>query len=221
TPTPPQCDLAANGKCYKRIVDQTTQAFYKYVLPDYQCDLNSCSYIDSIRQIVLDPTYAVLAPVPPRSPDSELLFKINAIKSVTKECEPFSAFASISAFNSIPWSGSVIGGPSIAPLGLGEPSIYATVNHFTVGGTTTGSFLDSTDPWSSTNLEDFSIAVAYRLIGSPSTSTYSSENATRNSYVQWYPDFPGCDAAGDPNSLGREFGISGAVLEFEIYQAEP
>lgn len=158
----------------------------------------------------------------PRTADHELLFKIDAIRGVTKECEPFSAFASIPSWNPIQWSGSVIGGPTIAPLGLGEPSVYANVNHFSLGDTATGSFLESTNQWSpTTNLQDLYQAVALRVIGSPFTSTYSSENATETSYVQWYPDFPGCDAAGDINSTGQEFGIAGAVLEFEIYQAEP
>ncbi|HWT05163.1 MAG TPA: hypothetical protein VN224_05355, partial [Xanthomonadales bacterium] len=134
TPVPPQCDLVTNGKCYRRIVDRTTQAFYKYVLPDTQCGFNTCWYIDSIRQIFLDPTYAVLPPATP-IPDRELLFKINAIQSVTKECEPFSAFSSVSGVDPIQWSGSVIGGPVVIPLGLGEPSVYATVNHFSLGST--------------------------------------------------------------------------------------
>lgn len=221
TPTPPKCDLVTNGKCYRRIVDQTSQSFYKYVLPDKTCDSNMCSYIDSIRQIILDPAYSVIPPVIP-TPDRELLFRINAIRSVTMECEPFSEFASEPGINGIQWHGNIIGGPAVAPLGFGEPAVYATISHFSLGTVTTGSFIEPDNTWASaTTLQDLYQTVASRLIGLPADFAYSAQNAAASSYVQWYPDFAGCDAAGDVNSVGRQYGIAGALLDFEVYQAEP
>ncbi|MEA2784133.1 MAG: hypothetical protein QOF71_237, partial [Candidatus Eremiobacteraeota bacterium] len=223
TPTPPspQCDLVANGKCYHRIVDETSQTFFKYVLPNSQCVPDVCWYVDSVKQVILEPTYAVAPPVPPRTQEHELLFMIRAIHGVTAECQPFSAFASTPGNDQIQWGGSVIGGPAISPLGLGEPSQFLTVNHFLLGSTATGSLLESAGPWGpGTTLEEVRQAVANRVIGSPFTPTYSSADATDTTYVQWYPDFPGCDVAGDPSTAGPLYGISGVELTFEVYQAQ-
>ncbi len=226
SPTPSPCDLVTNGKCYRRIVDQTSQLFYKYVLPNVQCGDGSlgegCWYIDSIRQIILEPAFSVSPTVPPQGPNHELLVRIDAITGVTTECQPFSAFASMSGADTIQWgSGSVIGGPVAVPLGFGDPVTYSTVNHFSVSGSPNGSFTEPDNSWTSgSTLQNLYDAVASRVIGLPSIATYSSSEATNSSYVQWYPDFPGCDVAGDPSIPGHQYGISGAVLQFEVFQAQ-
>jgi type II secretory pathway pseudopilin PulG len=223
TASAPSCDLVTNGKCYRRIVDLTTQSFFKYVLPDTDCGIldGTCSYIDSIKAIYLDPAYSVAPTVPPSSAENELLFKIYAVVGVTKECEPYSQFATIPGTDSINWTGSVVGGPADPAPGLGEPSIYVTVNHFLPSSTPGGSMIEPNSSWQAgTNLEDLSQAVAFRKIGSPFMLTFSSPDVMNSSFIQWYPDFPGCDAAGDANTPGIKYGISGLVLQFEVYQAQ-
>jgi hypothetical protein len=64
-------------------------------------------------------------------------------------------------------------------------------------------------------------AVANGRIGSAYSFTFSSSADTAGQFVQWYPDFPGCDASGDQNNSGNVYGIATLELVFEIYQAVP
>jgi prepilin-type N-terminal cleavage/methylation domain-containing protein len=223
TPTPQACDLIANGKCYHRIVDQTTAQFWKYVVPDSQCTDNgqTCYYVDSISAIWLYEPYVFQPPLPPADSGHELLFKIDAISGVTSECLPYSTFQTVPGSNPITWGGSTIGAPVNAPIGFGQPSNYLSLNHViltTIAGAS--NFNDSGQPWQQgTTLAQLYAAVALQNVGSPSTFSYSSSSATAGSIILWYPDFAGCDVAADPASPGVEFGISGVQLLFEIYQA--
>jgi hypothetical protein len=223
SPPPPQCDLVTNGKCYRRIIDQTAQAFSKYVLPDDGCLSNSeCFYIDSVKQILLQPPFGFQPPVPATDSAHELLFKTLKISTVSRQCQPYSYFAGVPAGDSIQWSGGSIGAPNDAAIGWGKPSTYATVNHPMIADSLSGGFIEPNLIWDQgTTLLSMYEAVANGGISSPYSFTFwSSANATGN-YIQWYPDFPGCDASGDINNGNAEYGIATVVLVFEIYQAVP
>jgi hypothetical protein len=215
-----------DGKCYQHITDRTSFTFWKYVDPDYTCidvdGITECSYIDSIKQRSLGPSYGVLPPVPPIDEAHELLFRIAVVDGVLFQCQPYSFFAGIPGGDSIPWGGGGIGGPTNPPDGLGEPSYYISANHLIVQPYASGGYMLPT-PWDQvTTLSDMYQAVAERVIGSPYSFTYFSPDATSGSYVQWYPDFPGCDAAanvGDPSRY--QYGNAGVLLVFQIFQATP
>jgi prepilin-type N-terminal cleavage/methylation domain-containing protein len=224
SPTPQTCDLTVNGKCYHRIVDQTTAQFWKYVIPGTACDNNQvCLYIDSVNAVSLYPPYTLQPPMPPTDGDHELLFEIDEISSVSSECLPYAAFQMMPAANPIPWSGDTIGAPVNAPVGFGQPSVFLALNHV-MQSTRTGeaNFNDLGQPWQQgTTLAGLYMAVSGRSIGSPYVFTYSSSSATPGSTIQWYADFAGCDVAADPDSPGIEYGIAGVQLLFTIYQARP
>ncbi len=219
------CDVAANGKCYHRIVGEANQTFWKYVLPDTSClaDGSQCFYSDSIRQIVLEPAYGFRPLTAAVDGAHELLFEVEKVISVYNQCQPYSYFAGVPAGDSIQWGGSGIGSPMTAAFGWGQPSIYSTVNHVLMGGPLqSGSLIEGNQSWTSgTTLRNLFDAVASGQIGQAYRFSFSSSADTPDSYVQWYPDFAGCDAAGDSNRPGIEYGISGVELVFQIYQAVP
>ncbi|MBV8726321.1 MAG: hypothetical protein JO233_00935 [Candidatus Eremiobacteraeota bacterium] len=221
---PSACDLVANGKCYRRIVDQTSQVFKKSVLPDMSCDVSSgsCVYVDAIAQILLEPGYGFQPPVLARDSDHELLFNVLKIISVVNQCQPYSYFASIPAGTPIQWGGFSIGAPINTAVGFGNPSAFSTTNHVLIGTSSSGGFIEPNLTWGpSTTLEGLFGAVARGNVGLPYAFTFSSTDDVIGSYVDWYPDFPGCDAAGDSNSEQGQYGIASIELTFEIYQAQP
>ncbi|MDP9025687.1 MAG: hypothetical protein M3N13_09980, partial [Candidatus Eremiobacteraeota bacterium] len=126
------------------------QAFSKHVLPDTSCPSvnNGCVYIDSIAQILLEPAYGFQPPVPAIDSDHELLFKILKIVGVIDQCRPYSYFDSVPGGDPIQWGGSGIGAPTDAVNGFGQPSIYSTINHLSVGTTSLGSFIEVAKVWS-------------------------------------------------------------------------
>ena len=138
TPTPSSaaCDLVTNGKCYHRIVDQTTQSFTKTDVPDSNCGAvpvnTPCSYLDSIRVIWLD-EYILTPAIAPVDDSHELLFRINRIDGLTYGCIPYSDFSSLNPGDQFPQIIRSIGGIANRPIGFGEPSIYANVNHMFLG----------------------------------------------------------------------------------------
>lgn len=224
TPRPATCDLVTNGKCYHRIVDQTSQTFWKYVAPDTQCGIvngtGDCWYIDAIRSIDLYPGFAVQPLFPPIDSAHELLLAIDLISGVDKQCLPFSSFSGTPAASGISWGGSSIGAPVNAPPGYGQPSLFMTENHILPSGTTGSTGAKS--PWPlTTTLSSMYAAVAFQLVGSPYSFTYSSTQVSAGSTLQWHPDFPGCDAAGDLNSPGVQYGFAGVNIVLEAYQANP
>jgi hypothetical protein len=225
SPPPRSCDLLLGGRCYLQIVPRTVAEFRKDVLPDSTCtdtaDGTVCSYLDSIKQISLGSPFEVQPKVPPLDANHELLYRIDAVTSVGYFCESYPYFAVVQPPNAIQWPGIVIGGPADAPIGFGEPNLFFTKN-ILVGATTIGSFPNAANPWAtSTSLMNIYEAVAQNRIGAASTFSYSSPDATTLSTVQWYPDFPGCDASGDPNAPAARYGSATVLLAFEVYQAIP
>ena len=224
SPTPQSCDLTANGKCYHLLVNQATSQFWKYVIPAVQCDSNGvCSYVDSVSSILLYEPYAFQPPVPPSDANHELLFKIDEISGVSSECFPYSEIQLTPGSDPITWTGGTVGAPINAPIGFGEPSLFSTSNHVLQSTSSgQGTLEDLGQPWQQgTTLAELYGAVVGRSVGSPFTFTYYSNSAAPGSTTQWYPDFAGCDVAGDSASPGIEYGIAGVQLSFEIYQASP
>lgn len=220
----PLCDLQLNAKCYQRIINETAQSFTKAVNPDSQCTtdssgLSSCSYIDSIANIELAPSYGFRPPTPVDA-THELLFRILRVVGATYECEPYLAFADIPAPNLIQWSGSTIGAPFDSPNGTGDPGQYITVNHVYSGFTNTGIWDEPNLVWQpGTTLQQLYDAVARQQIGAPYTFTYSDPAASN--FILWSPDFPGCDRSGDSDQPPARYGVAGVNLVFEIYQSVP
>ncbi len=220
TPSPKPCDLVTNGKCYVRIVDMTDMAFSKYVAPEISCDLvdpQDCHFVDAIQNIQLT-DWAITPGSPPTNPPHELLFKIDEIHAVSNKCMNFALLSTFPTTAAIPWNGPGIGGPANGLIGLGQPSVYSTVNHVVAGATT------FSEPFSwpeKTVLPDLYNSVATGQIGDPYTFTYSGSDAITGSSVHWYPDFPGCDTVVDSPSSGRQYGIAVVELVFEVYQAMP
>lgn len=64
-------------------------------------------------------------------------------------------------------------------------------------------------------------AVAERVIGTPATFTYSSRDAAPATYIQWHPEFPGCESFYEGSPGEGEYGNVGVTLIFEIFQAVP
>ena len=222
---PPTCDLVANGKCYVRFIDRTSQTFWKYVVPDTRCEIrdgvDSCSYIDSIRLLTLAPGYAFKPPVATIDPAHEILIKIDRIGGIFTECQPFSFVGSIPGGDPIPWGGNGIGTPADASDGFGEPSVYLTLNHVIATWTSGGGGFNVDHTWQQgTTLPQLYDSVAFGKIGAAYSFTYS-DVVSASPYLQWYPDFPGCDVGGDPTNAGLEFGNAGLSLVFEIFQAVP
>lgn len=224
TSSPAPCDLTSSGKCYHRVAAQTGQLFMKHVYPDVRCDPTDagtiCSYVDSIRQILLEPAYGVLPPTPAIDADHELLFIVEKIVTVERQCQPFAFFDSTVPGTSVALSGDGTGAPVDAPVGFGQPSIYSTVNHVAVGTTPTGGFIEPTTWAAGPVLTDLFAAVAFRRVGEAYQFTFSSPSMRATDYVQWYPDFPGCDASGSYTSPAQ-YGDTGVQLVFEVYQAHP
>ncbi|HEX3465855.1 MAG TPA: hypothetical protein VHS78_17540 [Candidatus Elarobacter sp.] len=218
----PPCDLQANGKCYQRIVGETAQAFTKTVFPGTQCTDgtggNSCSYIDSIARIELAYSYGFRPPVPVDA-SHEILFKVLRIIGATYECEPYLVFADIPAPNPIQWAGATVGAPTNSPVGTGQPGQYITLNHVYSGFTDSGIWDETDLTWrAGTTLLALYDAVAMQKTGTEYSFTYSLPTAASD-YVLWSPDFPGCDASGDSGQTATQYGVAGANIVFEIYQA--
>jgi hypothetical protein len=225
TPTPPSCDLIQNGKCYHRIVGPTAQLFHKHVVPDDNCSTDgqaSCNYIDSIKQIFLEPGYPIQPPVPPVDSSHELLIRIDSIVGALKTCLPYAAFATVPIGTQIPWgSGDGTGGPVDPPTGFGAPAVYTIDNHI-IGNFVPSGVLGLGPSWDqATTLSELFASVATRNVGQPFSFAYYAGDAGSQAYLLLQPDFPGCDAAGDPNHVGVEYGDAAILLLLEIYQAVP
>ena len=223
SPTPRTCDLIESGKCYYRIVNQTTQGFTKNVIADSTCDMaqpsSPCTYLDSIHAITLD-EFAVRPAIPPVDEAHELLFQIDNISSLGYACIPISTLATISPTDSLALFARGIGAPANPPQGFGLPSVYTTVNNIFVGGVP-GSFDEKTlSPTVIPTFADMFDAIARSKIGAAYTFLYHSVNASPGQEIVWLPDFPGCDNSGDALN-NREFGYVSAALTFEVFQATP
>jgi type II secretory pathway pseudopilin PulG len=223
-PAARSCDLVSDGKCYRQIVARTSATFWKYVAPDMACGItdgtSSCWYIDSIQGIDLGPGYAVQPPTPAADSEHDLLFRIDAVGSIVLQCQPFSVFGQLPAPALIDWGGYGVGSPNDPPGGFGEPSTFFTQNHIVVGES--GNF--APQPWNTqTTTAQLYDAIAKGLIGAPSSFNYWSTEAAAASAskLQWIPDFPGCDALFEPESIRRQYGTVTVVLVFEIFQAVP
>jgi prepilin-type N-terminal cleavage/methylation domain-containing protein len=220
TPSPTPCDLVANGKCYRRIVDATNQGFWKFVAPEVVCDPGdpqTCRYVDAIQAIQLGPPYVLQTVTPPSDSDHELLFKINQITGILNGCLSYVVIANTPGNMPIVWPASGTGAPVDAPVGFGEPSLYLTENHVISGlGATLNQLLSWTQ--SATFVEMYEALVQHR-IGNAETFTYYSANGSN--YVQWFPDFPACDTAGDATVTGNQYGMVTVYFTFEIFQATP
>ncbi len=224
TPTPPSCDLIENGKCYHRIVGPTAQMFSKAVTPDTQCssptDPLTCTYVDSVGGVLLSPGFDIVPPMPPIDSTHELLFRIDGIAGATLGCLPYSMFQTIPAGDPIDWRSTTIGGPSNPPTGLGQPELYSTLNRFVQQSAPTNGYVETAYVWPlDTTAIGFFEAVARGRVGTAFTFTYSSADATSTTHTVWYPDFPGCDVAGDTLFAGHEYGFTGVQLQFEVFQA--
>lgn len=224
TPSPPQCDLVTNGKCYRRIVDRTTQTFNKTVSPDTACDLNQpdilCKYIDSIRSITLD-EYLIIPPNPPIDDAHELLFRINRIDGLLYGCIPYSLFSSVPANDPLPLISTAVGGPTNLPIGFGNPSVNTTVNNVFVGGVPVAFNEKILSYRVRATLSDMIDSMKRLQPGLPYEFTFYTGDATPSTEIAWLPDFPSCDNAGDAISQSPEYGTVGARLSFEVFQAIP
>jgi prepilin-type N-terminal cleavage/methylation domain-containing protein len=221
SPSPPPCDLISNGKCYRRIVDQTTQTFTKTVSATTNCGSvppdTPCAYLDSVRSITLD-EYPLIAPVPPIDDAHELLFQIHRIDGVLFACVPYSILSTVAPTDTLALYSRTVGGPAIRPDGYGQPSVFTAINHLFVG-TTPASFDEkaaSADV--GPTLYEMVDALERMKSGSPFSFTYHSTSATSDSKITWLPDFPSCDNAGD-GKAGNEYGYVTAQLSFEVFQA--
>ena len=219
TPTPASCDLVANGKCYQRIVDRTSQIFDKYRFPDVSCQ-TECQYVDT-GSVTLGTPFTMQLPTPPINPAHELLFRIDAIANVFAGCLPFASFGSMPPDRPIDWTLNKTGGPVNPPLGFGQPATYIQLNHMSFGPTG-GTVNDEPQTWTQgTTAQQMFEAVATGLVGSPWAFTFSSPDFPPNTTIGWFPDFPGCDAAGDPAYPSSEYGTVQVLLVFEVFQAAP
>jgi prepilin-type N-terminal cleavage/methylation domain-containing protein len=224
TPTPQSCDLMQNGKCFHQIVAPTDVEVTKFVQPASQCtdpsDPTSCVYINQIQTIeLIGYTFA-----PPTVPDvdHELLFEIDEVQGIFAGCQPYVSFSNIPGGGAIPWGGTGVGGPANPLIGYGQPSQFLTVNHIVQGSPTTNSYNDAVAPWAQgTNLAQLYGAILLGLSGTPYFFTYSAGVVGGPDGIGWYPDFPGCDAAADPNFPGAQYGIVTVDVVFQIFQAAP
>jgi len=217
--------LLTNSKCYQHIVDRTSTTFWKYVVPDTACGdvdgTSSCWYVNSIQQIFLASGYGVQPVVPAYDSDHELLFKIDAVGSINLQCQPFMVFAQLPAPNQINWGGTGVGAPVDPPDGFGDPSTFLTRNHIILEAQPNGFFTVQQPTNDGTTTAQMYDAVAERIIGTPTTFTYSSKDATPATYIQWHPDFPGCESLYESSPGEGEYGNVGVTLIFEIFQAVP
>lgn len=224
--TPPplslSCDLRANLKCYHRIIESTDQTFSKFVEPDSGCittadGSESCTYVDSIKDIYIGRGYGFRLPLPATDSSHELLFRIIGYHGLFSSCQPYSYFATIPTTTPIDWAGFGIGVPVDAPPGWGEPSVFGTVSHVVVGSQPGGFFYEPDNRWTmNTTFQSLFTAVARGDLSDPYNFTFSSDNSTAGQEIVWYPDFPGCDVEGD---RGAEYGNIDLNMVFEIYQA--
>jgi len=222
TPAPPKCDLVENGKCYKRIVDQTTKTFTKLVSADSTCGTTPsdtpCTYLDSIRSITLD-QYSLKPAVPPADESHELLFRIDSVDSLVYACVPISVLSTTNPMDTLELFASGIGGPVNPPTGFGRPSVFTTVNHVFARGVP-GSFNEKELSVAVVpTLHDMIDAIARAKPGLAYSFVYHSVDATPNSEIMWLPDFPSCDNSGDPQMTTKEYGYVSANLMFEVFQA--
>jgi hypothetical protein len=192
------------------------------VQPVSQCadpsDPSACVYLNQIQTIQL----AGYAFTPPAFPDDNhaLLFEVAQIHSIFTGCQPYVDFSSVPGNDPITWGGSGIGGPVSPPVGFGQPSEFLTLNHVLLGSPS-ANYDDGVGPWpQSTTLTQLFDAIILGLPGSPYSFSFSAPTGGPSG-VQWYPDFPGCDAAGDPSVPGAQFGIAMIDAVFTIYQAVP
>jgi prepilin-type N-terminal cleavage/methylation domain-containing protein len=223
SPLPRNCDVVTNEKCYQRIIGPVSQTFWKYVIPDTACgDIGggtTCWYIDSVKLVYLAPGYGFQPPVRATDSAHELLFKIDSVATVLSQCQPYSFFAA-SPVGFISWQEEGVGAPLDAPIGFGSPSLFFTSNHVINDFVPNGVFDVQPGSVSGTTFSEIYDTVARRITGEPYMFTYSGNASTTSSYIQWHPDFAGCDAAGDAtNTSAIEYGNAGVSLVFEVFQA--
>jgi hypothetical protein len=195
-------------------------------VPDDNCLIvpsgSPCNFIDSIKQIYLEPGFGFQTPVPPTDSDHQILIRIDSITGVLSECLPYIAFSTNNP--SIPiffGGGGSIGSPTNPANGLGQPDLYTTSNHVIEDPTPGGIFTLDPSWHGSTTVADLISALATQRVGAPITLTYFASDARTGSYLQLHPDFAGCDAAGDVNFSTVEYGDVEVGLLLEVFQATP
>ena len=156
----------------------------------------------------------------------ELLFRVKQYRSCTvRDVSPYSSFRTYPRRRS-QFSGkrNISEARFIPPVGFGQPSVYSTINMFSPSSTHRRGSLVPNAIWPISN--HAARIVRMQSLLEPLARHIRSlihHRSNADTYVQWYPDFPGCDAAGDRQFCGGNwYGISGVVLEvFKIYQAQP
>jgi hypothetical protein len=196
--------------------------FTKYVVPDSQCvpsdDGPDCHYVDSIREIFISPGFAIQPLIPPTDTAHEILIEIESFGGVLVACQPFPAIASLPVNSPVGGGGYGIGAPVDRPTGLGQPSLFATVNHVLTGILPDGALSEADLSWNQpTTLSSLYAGVAQRVVGLPYRFTYSASDATMQ-YLVWYPDLPSCDVIGN-DAFPVQYGHAGVELLFKIFQA--
>ncbi len=222
TPTPASCDLVANSKCYNRIVARTAYQFSKFVIPNESCsgDPPMCYYLDSINYIELGAPYIIQPAILSADSNHELLFQIDAIQNVSTACLPYTAFANLPA-DQVRWGATGTGGPVDPPLGFGEPLQYITMNRVLLGPTGGNPSEPTVWPEQTTALDMFE-AVATNKVGPIESFTYSVPTISQPDVIGWFPDFPGCDVAGNLGGMpSNQYGIVKVELVFEIFETTP
>jgi prepilin-type N-terminal cleavage/methylation domain-containing protein len=223
-PSPPSttCDLVQDGACYIRLIGPTAVRFEKDVMPSTQCDQaivsSSCVYVNSIQQITLTPYYFV-PPVAPDTAQHAILFKIDSVHDVNYGCVPYESFVDVPPPNPLPYASTGVGGPNNPAAGFGNPSLYVRQNFVYVGEQGVGNEDDTaTSRNVGSTLSNLVQTIARKETGTPYSFTYFTENAVAGDFVNWFPDYPGCDAVGDPNISDPQFGYSSVTLIAEIFQ---
>jgi hypothetical protein len=110
--------------------------------------------------------------------------------------------------------------PQNAPSGFGDPSKFVSDNTVEMGPAGVG---DGTRPHigNAGTLHDLIESIALNRIGPVYDFTFSTSVAQPNSYVNWFPNQPGCDLAGESSASDPQFGYSEIYLTFGVYQAAP
>jgi hypothetical protein len=150
-----------------------------------------------------------------------LLFRINVLQDLAYACIPYGILSTYIPTDTLPLAYTAASGPVNPPIGFGDPSAFATVNHLFVGNVPSSFDERAESGLVVPTLYDMIDAIERRKPGLPYSFTYYSADATQDSAIAWLPDFPSCDNAGAPSNAGTEYGNVSLALTFEIFQATP
>jgi hypothetical protein len=132
---------------------------------------------------------------------------------------PYALFSTIPGSNPLPYTSTGLGEPADAPLGFGEPSVFVHQEFVALGPAGVGTADDTTTSRNvGASLNQLIDAIGRHEVGPDYRFHYFSSDARVGATINWFPDFPGCDAVGDPGILDPQFGYSAVTLEFEVYQ---